>query len=58
MQPERGGSAERNDTSHQCSVRLTLRHIGRMRFPKLSLTEAIGAFMEAAYGKRLDFEHA
>jgi uncharacterized protein (DUF362 family) len=30
----------------------------RMRFPKLSLSEAIGAFTEAAYGKRLDFEHA
>lgn len=30
----------------------------RMRFPKLSLTEAIGAFTEAAYGRRLDFEHA
>jgi uncharacterized protein (DUF362 family) len=30
----------------------------RMRFPKLSLTEAIGIFTEAAYGKRLDFEHA
>jgi uncharacterized protein (DUF362 family) len=30
----------------------------KMRFPKLSLSEAIGAFTEAAYGKRLDFEHA
>lgn len=30
----------------------------KMRVPKLSLTEAIGAFMEAAYGRRLDFEHA
>jgi uncharacterized protein (DUF362 family) len=30
----------------------------KMRFPKLTLTEAIGAFTEAAYGKRLDFEHA
>lgn len=30
----------------------------RMRFPRLSLTEAIGAFTEAAYGTRLDFEHA
>jgi uncharacterized protein (DUF362 family) len=38
-------------------------HIGesdtdKMRFPKLSLTDAIGAFTEAAYGRRLDFEHA
>lgn len=30
----------------------------KMRFPKLSLTDAIGAFTEAAYGRRLDFEHA
>src|SRR5438067_3743659 len=30
----------------------------RMRFPALSLTEAIGVFTEAAYGHRLDFEHA
>lgn len=30
----------------------------KMQFPKLSLSEAIGAFTEAAYGKRLDFEHA
>jgi uncharacterized protein (DUF362 family) len=30
----------------------------KMRFPKLSLTEAIGAFTEAAYGRRLDFGHA
>ena len=30
----------------------------KMRFPKLSLTEAIRAFTEATYGKRLDFEHA
>src|SRR5207237_713612 len=31
---------------------------GRMRFPELSLREAIGRFSEAAYGHRLDFEHA
>jgi uncharacterized protein (DUF362 family) len=30
----------------------------KMRFPKLSLTDAIGAFTQAAYGRRLDFEHA
>lgn len=30
----------------------------RMHFPKLSLTEGIGIFTEAAYGRRLDFEHA
>jgi uncharacterized protein (DUF362 family) len=30
----------------------------RMRFPRLSLREAIGAFTEAVYGRRLDFEHA
>lgn len=30
----------------------------KMRFPKLSLTDAIGAFTEAVYGRRLDFEHA
>jgi uncharacterized protein (DUF362 family) len=30
----------------------------KMRFTKLSLTDAIGAFTEAAYGRRLDFEHA
>jgi uncharacterized protein (DUF362 family) len=30
----------------------------RMRFPALSLREAIGRFTEAAYGRRLDFEHA
>jgi uncharacterized protein (DUF362 family) len=32
--------------------------IRRMRFPALSLSEAIGRFTEAAYGRRLDFEHA
>ena len=32
--------------------------IDRMRFPALSLREAIGRFTEAAYGRRLDFEHA
>src|SRR5918992_165134 len=32
--------------------------IDRMRFPGLSLREAIGLFTEAAYGRRLDFEHA
>jgi uncharacterized protein (DUF362 family) len=30
----------------------------KMRFPALSLREAIGRFTEAAYGQRLDFEHA
>lgn len=30
----------------------------RMRFPALSLREAIGRFTEAVYGHRLDFEHA
>jgi uncharacterized protein (DUF362 family) len=29
-----------------------------MRFPALSLREAIGRFTEAVYGHRLDFEHA
>jgi uncharacterized protein (DUF362 family) len=33
-------------------------NIERMRFPALSLREAIGRFTEAAYGRRLDFEHA
>jgi uncharacterized protein (DUF362 family) len=33
-------------------------NINRMRFPALSLREAIGRFTEAAYGRRLDFEHA
>lgn len=32
--------------------------VDRMRFPGLSLREAIGRFTEAAYGRRLDFEHA
>jgi uncharacterized protein (DUF362 family) len=32
--------------------------IHKMRFPELSLREAIGRFTEAAYGRRLDFEHA
>jgi uncharacterized protein (DUF362 family) len=32
--------------------------VGRMQFPVLSLREAVGAFTEAAYGTRLDFEHA
>lgn len=32
--------------------------IERMRFPALSLRAAIGRFTEAAYGHRLDFEHA
>src|ERR671919_1260317 len=32
--------------------------IHQMRFPALSLGEAIGRFTEAAYGKRLHFEHA
>lgn len=30
----------------------------RMTFPAMSLSDAIGAFTEAAYGERLDFEHA
>lgn len=30
----------------------------RMRFPALSLREAIARFTEAAYGRRLDFDHA
>jgi hypothetical protein len=33
-------------------------NLERMRFPALSLREAIGRFTEAAYGRRLDFEHA
>lgn len=33
-------------------------NIDRMRFPALSLRDAIGRFTEAAYGRRLDFEHA
>lgn len=32
--------------------------LDRMRFPALSMREAIGRFTEAAYGRRLDFEHA
>ena len=32
--------------------------IHQIRFPELSLREAIGRFTEAAYGHRLDFEHA
>lgn len=32
--------------------------ISNMRFPMLSLRDAIGAFTEVAYGTRLDFEHA
>jgi uncharacterized protein (DUF362 family) len=32
--------------------------IDRMHFPALSLRDAIGRFTEAAYGRRLDFEHA
>jgi uncharacterized protein (DUF362 family) len=32
--------------------------LDRMRFPALSLREAIGLFTEAAYCQRLDFEHA
>ncbi|MGH7482433.1 MAG: DUF362 domain-containing protein [Longimicrobiales bacterium] len=32
--------------------------IERMRFPAMSLKEAIGAFTEAAYGRRMTFEHA
>src|SRR5438552_18343456 len=30
----------------------------RMEFPLLSLEDAIGAFTEAAYGERLNVEHA
>ena len=30
----------------------------RMRFPKLSLADAIEAFTLDAYGERLNFEHA
>jgi uncharacterized protein (DUF362 family) len=33
-------------------------NIERMRFPALPLREAIGLFTKAAYGRRLDFEHA
>jgi uncharacterized protein (DUF362 family) len=33
-------------------------HIDRMRFPALSLRDSIGRFTQAAYGRRLDFEHA
>ena len=29
-----------------------------MRFPALSLSDAIGRFTEAVYGRRMDFEHA
>ncbi len=32
--------------------------LDKMRFPALSLQDAIGAFTEAAYGTRLNFEHA
>ena len=32
--------------------------LDRMEFRGLTLKEAIGAFTEAAYGKRLDFDHA
>jgi uncharacterized protein (DUF362 family) len=32
--------------------------IDKMRFPALSLRQAIEAFTEAAYGERLTFEHA
>jgi len=32
--------------------------LDRMRFPAMSLREAIGAFTRAAYGEKLDFEHA
>jgi uncharacterized protein (DUF362 family) len=32
--------------------------INKMRFPALSLRQAIEAFTEAAYGERLTFEHA
>jgi uncharacterized protein (DUF362 family) len=31
--------------------------VAKMQFPALSLREAIGAFTEAAYGTKLDFEH-
>jgi uncharacterized protein (DUF362 family) len=30
----------------------------KMKFPEMSLDDAIGAFTEAAYGERLTFEHA
>jgi len=30
----------------------------RMRFPALSLAEAIGRFTQSVYGRRLDFKHA
>ncbi len=30
----------------------------KMQFPALCLNDAIGAFTQAAYGKRLSFEHA
>lgn len=33
-------------------------HTSSMEFPAMSLGEAIGAFTQAAYGERLDFEHA
>ena len=33
-------------------------NLERMQFPALSLREAIGRFTKAAYGRRLDFEHA
>jgi uncharacterized protein (DUF362 family) len=32
-------------------------NISKMEFPALSLQEAIGTFTEAAYGKRLSFDH-
>jgi hypothetical protein len=32
--------------------------VERMRFPLLSLREAIQRFTEAVYGHKLDFEHA
>jgi uncharacterized protein (DUF362 family) len=32
--------------------------VDKMTFPTLSLRDAIGAFTEAAYGTRLDFDHA
>lgn len=32
--------------------------LDRMEIRGLTLKEAIGAFTEAAYGKRLDFDHA
>jgi hypothetical protein len=32
--------------------------VQKMRFPMLSLRDAIGVFTEAAYGTKLDFEHA